>query len=287
MKQYSPLERALEYIEEHLNDNIGLNEVSKETGYSYYYMTRLFTSVLGESVGRYINRRKLYNASRKLIDTDERVLDIAVDCGFASSEAFSRAFKSEFGSSPAEYRKAGADLVVNAKRELVPEDVYHIAHNISHSPEIIMTDETKVVGVRGTTSLSDNRIPEIWKQFLLFPKELFDGADVGYGICETKRAVYTRDGDVLFTVMAAGAVNTFESLPRTLERKILSAGKYAVFTHRGTFANLHRTYRYIFGTWLKTAGEELDDREDFEMYQRKIVSYDDPDNEVKIFIPIK
>lgn len=47
MKQLSPLERAVEYIEEHLNENIGLSDVSRETGYSYYHMTRLFSTVLG------------------------------------------------------------------------------------------------------------------------------------------------------------------------------------------------------------------------------------------------
>lgn len=91
MQQLSPLERAIEYIEEHLDENIGLSDVSRETGYSYCHMTRLFSSVLGESVGRYINRRRLYNASKKLIYTDQRVITIALEGGFESPEAFSRA----------------------------------------------------------------------------------------------------------------------------------------------------------------------------------------------------
>ena len=52
LKQLSSLERAVEYIEEHLNENIGLSDVSRETGYSYYHKTRLSSTVLGESVGR-------------------------------------------------------------------------------------------------------------------------------------------------------------------------------------------------------------------------------------------
>lgn len=58
LKEISPLERAIEYIETSLNENIGLSDVSRDTGYSYYHMTRLFSSLLGESVGRYINRRR-------------------------------------------------------------------------------------------------------------------------------------------------------------------------------------------------------------------------------------
>lgn len=289
LKEISPLERAIEYIENHLNENIGLSDVSRETGYSYYHMTRLFSSVLGESVGRYINRRRLYNASKKLIHSDQRVIDIALDCGFESPEAFSRAFKAAFGSSPIDYRRAGLDLVMNAKRKLAPEDVDHIANNISRSPEFMMFKETRVAGLRGTTSLSDNRLPGLWAEFTRLHKDLFTAAGTGYGICETQQTTYTKDGNVLFAVMVGSPVNDFDRLPQSssLVKKVLQAGKYAVFTHRGTFANLFKTYQYIFGTWLPTAGVELDDREDFEVYEREVLSFDDPNNEVKIYIPIK
>ncbi len=63
--------------------------------------------------------------------------------------------------------------------------------------------------------------------------------------------------------------------------------KSAVFTHRGDFGNLYKTYQYIFGTWLPSVKEELDDREDFEQYERAVISPDDPDNEVKIYILVK
>lgn len=289
MKEISPIEKAIEYIENHLNENIGLSDVSRETGYSYYHMTRLFSSVLGESVGRYINRRRLYNASKKLIHSDQRVIDIALDCGFESPEAFSRAFKTAFGSSPVDYRRTGLDLVVNAKRELAPEDVGHIANNISHSPEFVMFKETKVAGLRGMTSLADNRFPGLWEEFMRLYKDLFPASGAGYGICETQQATYTKDGDILFSAMVGSPVQSFDDLPPSLslEQKILQAGRYAVFTHRGTFANLAKTYHYIFGTWLQSAKVELDDRDDFELYEREVLSFDDPGNEVKIYIPVK
>ena len=286
MKRYPPLERAIIYIEAHLNENICLSEVSRETGYSYYHMTRLFSSVLGESLGHYISRRRLYKASEKLIHSDQKVIDIAFDCGFKSSEAFSRAFKAVFGLSPLDYRKAGLDLVIKAKKELAPEDVCHIANHISHSPQIVLLDETKVAGIRGTTSLSDNRLPGLWAQFHGLNQNIFT-APVGYSICETQNTAYTKDGDVLYSVMIGGLVKDFDCLPQELARKTLRAGRYAAFTHRGTLGNLNKTYQYIFGTWLQTTKEELDDREDFEVYEHEILSFDNPDNEVKIFIPIK
>lgn len=287
MQRLSPLERAIEYIEEHLNENIGLSDVARETGYSYYHMTRLFSSVLGESVGRYINRRRLYIASQKLIHTDQKVINIAFDEGFESAEAFSRAFKAAFGSSPMVYRKAGLDLVVSAKRELAPKDVGHIANNISRSPEIVFQGEIKLAGIRGTTTLSDNQLPDLWAQFRQLQKDVISGQCVGYGVCETQQATYTKDGDVSFSVLVGCPVSCYKYLPPPLVEKTLPAGKYAVFTHCGTFANLIQTYQYIFGTWLSQTKEKLDNREDFEVYEREVASFDDPDNEVKIFIPIK
>lgn len=187
-----------------------------------------------------------------------------------------------------DYRSAGLDLVVNAKRELLPEDVGHIANNISRSPEFVMLTETRVAGLMGTTSLSDNRLPGLWEEFMRRHKDLFKAAGAGYGICETQKAAYTKDGDVMFTVMVGSPVHDFDDLPPSLslDQKVLRTGKYAVFTHRGTFANQFKTFQYIFGTWLPTVGEKLDGREDFEVYERGGLSFDDPNNEVKIFIPV-
>ena len=82
------------------------------------------------------------------------------------------------------------DLVIKAKKELAPEDVCHIANHISHSPKIVLLDETKVAGIRGTTSLSDNRLPGLWAQFHGLNQNIFT-APVGYSICETQNTAGT------------------------------------------------------------------------------------------------
>lgn len=89
-------------------------------------------------------------------------------------------------------RKAGLDLVVNAKREIAPEDVAHIANNISRTPELVMLKETKVAGLRGTTSLSDNRFPVLWEESLRLHKDLLIAAGAGYCICETQQTAYAK-----------------------------------------------------------------------------------------------
>lgn len=287
MKNLSPLEKAIKYIEDHLNEDIGLTDVSMEIGYSYYHMTRLFASVLGESVGHYINRRRLYRASEKLIYSGQRIIDIAFDSGFESPEGFSRAFKAAFGVSPVDYRKAGIDSVLTAKKELYPEDVAHIANNISHSPEILSLEAMKIAGLRGKTTLSDNQLPGLWNQFIKLHKELLTSSGLGISVCETQQTTYTKNGDVSFSVLIGCPVDSFELLPQMMAFKTLNAGRYAVFTHRGALTNLLKTYQYIYGTWLQSTKEELDDREDFEIYEHDVLSMDDLNSEVKILIPIK
>lgn len=287
MNNISPLEIAIRYIETHLNENIGLKDVARETGYSYYHMTRLFTSSLGEPVGSYIHKRKLYNASRKLLYTHMRVIDIAVETGFESSEAFSRAFKSIYGSSPTVYRKNGQDLVARAKKELDGKSLRHITGNITLDPVIVEMEEVKLAGIRGTTTLTDNCLPDLWKHYIqLREKYTLIEAD-GYSVCETDRAVYNEAGDVAFSVMIGSPTESFASLPDVFVQKTVTEGKYAVFTHRGSLGNLDKTYDYIFGTWLLSGKGELDEREDFEVYRSKITTYDAPENTVEIYIPVK
>lgn len=110
MEYLKTLEKAITYIENHLKEPVRVEEVACYAGYSYYHLTRQFNAILGESVGNYIRRRKLADAAKQLLYTERRILDIALDYGFESSEAFSRAFKAIYGLSPVAYRKNNHEL---------------------------------------------------------------------------------------------------------------------------------------------------------------------------------
>lgn len=105
------------YIENNLHENITVNDVAKETGYSYYHLTRLFKSMFGESVGSYI-KKTISKQYKELLYSDKKVIDIAIGSGFESSEAFSRAFKSIYKVSPIEYRKNRIDVFVGKKKKI-------------------------------------------------------------------------------------------------------------------------------------------------------------------------
>lgn len=292
MDYLKALEKAIIYIETHLGEDMEVEDVARTAGYSYYHLTRQFSAVLGESVGRYIKRRRLADAAKKLIYTDRRIIDIAMESGFGSAEGFSRAFKAVYKISPNNYRKNRLDLFISAKEKLEPELLRHRVENITVHPKIVELPDIKAAGLRGQTTLKDNVLPQLWQQFRMavqkIPNQTINGRIFGIcEACEEGNNIYTMNDDVLFSEVAAIEVDGFDGLPEPFVPKILIGGRYAVFTHKGSLTFLKKTFDYIWGTWFLSTKETLDCREDFELYDERYLGYDHPDPQIDIYIPIR
>lgn len=99
------MNQALDYIEEHLTDEIDEKQIEKITGTSIYHFRRLFSFLSGMSLGEYIRNRKLSNATFDLLDEDNSVTEIAFKYGYGSVDGFSRTYKEWSGFSPSEVKK--------------------------------------------------------------------------------------------------------------------------------------------------------------------------------------
>lgn len=290
MNYRKALEKAITYIENHLSENMTVDQVAQIAGYSYYHLNRQFTAVIGESVGSYIKKRRLARAAKQLLNTQEKVITIGLEAGFESAEAFSRAFKQLYQVSPQLYRKNRLDICIGAKARLDEGLLDHLAANVTVHPQIVTLSEIKVAGIRGQTTLKDNKLKELWDhaspRFSQIPHQVNNAR--GFGICEAcqENTLYTMNADVLFTEVAGIEVHSFNGLATTFTRKILPAGRYAVFTHRGSLKMLPKTFDYIWGTWFLTTNHKLDYREDFEIYDTRFLGYDHPESEIDIYIPI-
>ena len=95
---------AVEYIEAHLGEPLTLDAIAQATHYSKYHLHRCFVESLGITVAGYIWRRRLTEAARQLALTDRRIVDIAIECGFGSQQAFARAFKTSYKQPPHRFR---------------------------------------------------------------------------------------------------------------------------------------------------------------------------------------
>lgn len=98
------IKKVVDYIEENLNDELSLDKIAEKSGYSKFHMHRLFSKIVGETIHKYIQKRRLTEAARKLVYTDESIIDIALISGYESQQAFTLAFKKMYKSSPQIYR---------------------------------------------------------------------------------------------------------------------------------------------------------------------------------------
>lgn len=105
MHAWEAIQKSLDYIEKNLNEEISIQELAKASGLSEFYFQRLFSKLVKQPVAKYIKLRRLAKACKKLENKENRILDIALDCGFTSHEAFTRVFKENYKMTPEEFRK--------------------------------------------------------------------------------------------------------------------------------------------------------------------------------------
>lgn len=86
------IQRALDYTEAHLTEEIDYEEVAKQACSSSFHFQRMFGMLLGLTLGDYIRMRRLTLAACDLQQTGGKVIDIAMKYGYDTPESFSRAF---------------------------------------------------------------------------------------------------------------------------------------------------------------------------------------------------
>lgn len=94
-----------EYIVRHAESNMDMHALAAASGYSRFHASRLFKRYLGQLPSEYLRALRLSRAAEHLRDTDQKVLDTALDAGFESHDGFTRAFSKQFGIGPAAYQK--------------------------------------------------------------------------------------------------------------------------------------------------------------------------------------
>ena len=109
-------------IKEHNDEALTLKRLADKLNYSEYYFSVKFREISGMKFRDYLRYRRLAFALKRIRDTDDRILDIALDYGFSSNEAFSRAFKDAYGIAPSEYRKTPKPVVL--RTVIKPFDCY-------------------------------------------------------------------------------------------------------------------------------------------------------------------
>ena len=280
----SRIEKALHYIESNLERRFGVADVAAVAGYSPYHFHRLFTLIVGESVMAYVRRRRLTEAAADLRDGRGSVLDTALRWTFDSQEAFTRAFRSFAGTTPARFRREGRELSLRARPALTALTLDHRYGGITMKPRFVDLQAFHVVGMCGwfsKESLAD--IPRLWQLFIPRKSAIASrhGAET-YGVCF---CADPDQPDAGFFYLAAVPTEPGAEPPVDMVSKVVPAARYAVFTHKGKLDGLQETLRYIWGEWLPRSEYDPAGTPDFELYDERF-ELDSEESALDLYIPV-
>ncbi|EIT86055.1 AraC family transcriptional regulator [Fictibacillus macauensis ZFHKF-1] len=118
MSSHPLIQRAIAYIEQHLQSPLSLAVLSTHVNVSKFYFHRLFQKEIGVPVGEYVRFRRLAYGATLLLRTSYSILEIALLCSFESQEAFTRAFKKQYQLPPGRYRRVIGQLFL-AKEDVM------------------------------------------------------------------------------------------------------------------------------------------------------------------------
>lgn len=135
------LQKAIDYIEDHLTETIDYEVVASQCLSSSYHFQRVFSILCGFTVGEYIRNRRLSLAGRKLATSDVKVIDIALKYGYESPDSFAKAFKKFHGILPSQVKNNGSVLKSYARLilKISLEGATPMNYRIEQKPEMILT----------------------------------------------------------------------------------------------------------------------------------------------------
>lgn len=107
MHEKDVVEKTVDYIEKHLEEEMTLDKIAKELNYSKFYIARTFSGKTGKTIYKYIQGRRLTLAAQKLAETQKPIIEIAYEAQYNSQQAFTLAFHQLYLCSPQRYRKNG------------------------------------------------------------------------------------------------------------------------------------------------------------------------------------
>ncbi|MBB2479378.1 AraC family transcriptional regulator [Bacillus sp. APMAM] len=285
MRYLDGIQIAIDYIEDNLKNRILLKDISKIVGYSMYHFHRIFQSCVKESVTEYIRRRRLTKAAYDILYTNARIIDIALEYQFETHESFTRAFTKMFHITPGLYRKNKQRILIREKQRITEQNLLYLYGGIAMEPKIVVKDPFTVIGLTCSTTLTESKVPALWEEFLTRVNEIKDkvSPNVMMGISEFS----TNHIDGAFTYIACVPVHHTDFIPEGMVCKSIPKREYVVVTHKGKLDELGHAFDFIYGSWLPKSGYDLEEADDFEIYDERFKGADNEDSQVDIYIPIR
>lgn len=280
MDMIEDFNKAVDYLEQHLQSEIDLEKAAELANCSSYHFQRMFSYLADMPLSEYIRRRRMSLAAAD-IQAGEKVLDVALKYGYDSPTAFNRAFKTVLGVAPSAIKKNGAVL------KAFPKIKFSLT--VFGGEELSFRIEKKdAFAIAGISTELDN---ELEKNFMKLPKMWMKAAMFG----TVKKLVAMQDNPQVPGILGVSlpekenkdkwryyiASATSKSNAK-FESVIIPSFTWAIFSGKGTNKDIQVLEQRIVKEWLPSSGYEYDNGPDVEVYLSP-----DPKNAVfEVWIPV-
>ncbi|GAA2937029.1 AraC family transcriptional regulator [Microbacterium luteolum] len=242
------LDAVTAYIYDHLDDDLDLDILAGVARFSAFHWHRLYRAARGETAAQTVHRLRLERAAALLVETDLPIARIARRSGFSGTETFTRALTRAYGMPPRRFRESGAHVQFRRQSDQALS---------AHPVEIRVLPAT-------TLAMSDHRgaYIDIGRAFARVRDRM--------GPAGRMIAIYEDDADAVpagaLRSSAGVVIHADAVVPEPLHARTIPAGRHAVLRYVGPYSSMHRAYRWLYGVWLPSSGEEPRDHPVFEEY---------------------
>ena len=249
------LDRVTSYIYDHLDDDIDLNRLAEVACLSPYHWHRVYHAMNGETIAATVRRLRLHRAAGLLANTQVAIERIALQSGYASVQAFTRAFSADYGMPPAQYRTAGAHAAFQAQREGTAAGAYDVA--VREVPPMMAVAIDHVGSYMQIGKAFDPLFGWCGARGLLGAQTRTIGIfyDDPFSVAEAE-----------LRSRACIVVTQPVSVAPPVQQTEIAGGPCAVLRFRGPYATMRAAYQWLYGAWLPRSGEEPADGPVFEEY---------------------
>ncbi len=248
------LRKVIEFIGQHLDDELTLVQLSDIACFSKYHFHRIFTSYTGLSLQQYIRWLRLKRAAHQLIvDKEKSIIEIAINAGFESHESFTRAFKRSCGINPSEFRARSSWQAWEKPPYCLPKQG-EITMNVMIKQ--IKARRLAVLEHRGDPKGVGESVNKLihWAKTQPMNLKPKPGEAFGFAYDDPKTTP-----PETFRFDLAITVPENLKLEGDIVEKYLPEGRYAVAMHKGSRENIGDTVYALYRDWLPSVNEELGD----------------------------
>jgi AraC family transcriptional regulator len=258
----NPVAKALWCIESRFAGELTLDDIARCACVTRFHLSRAFEVATGRPVMRYVRARRLTEAARQLAAGAPDILAVAMDAGYGSHEAFTRAFREQFGLTPDALRSRGH---LNQLELVEPHKMNESFVDDLAPPRFEETRTLLIAGLSGRYTCENGAgIPAQWQRFApqigRVPGQL--GA-ITYGVC------CNPDDSGNFDYVCGVEVSDFSALPAGMDHVRIAPHRYAVFTHERHISEIRRTWNTAWNRWLPESGHRPADAPSFERYSER------------------